>query len=164
MNLVVADTGPLRYLIVVEAIHVLPGLFQKIMVPPRVIAELRHPHAPSPVRDWANELPAWIDVRKPQNDREFQRLDPGESEALGLAIEIRASLILLDEREARREAIRLGLSVSGTVGILERAAAAGLLNLEVAFSRLSATNFRIDRSYMTEALERNRARNPNLEP
>ena len=56
-------------------------------------------------------------------------------------------------REARREAVRLGLAVSGTIGILERAAENGLLNLEAAFARLTATNYRIDRRYW-EALQR----------
>ena len=164
MNLVVADTGPLRYLVAIDAIQTLPALFPRILVPPAVVAELRHPHAPETVRRWAESLPSWIEIQRPDSAHDPLRLDPGESEAIGLALQLGASLVLLDEREARREAVRLGLAVSGTIGILERAAEKGLLNLEAAFARLTATNYRIDRRYLEEALKRVQGRPQNLKP
>ena len=162
MNLVVADAGPLRYLVVIDSIHVLPRLFPRIIVPPAVVAELRHPHAPETVRRWGESLPSWIQVQRPDFTHEPRRLDAGESEAIGLALQLGASLVLLDEREARKEAVRLGLAVAGTVGILERAAEIGLLDLDAAFVRLTATNYRIDPSYLEESLRRvkSRLRNP----
>jgi predicted nucleic acid-binding protein len=164
MSLVVADTGPLRYLIAIDAIGHLPRLYPQVLVPPAVVAELRHAHAPLVVRQWAQTLPAWIEIQRPNLPHDPQRLDPGEAEALGLALQIRASVVLLDEMEARREAVRLGLSITGTVGILERMAERGLLNLEEAFSRLTATNYRIDRNYLDDALKRARLHGRSREP
>ncbi|HAB17719.1 MAG TPA: DUF3368 domain-containing protein [Verrucomicrobiota bacterium] len=163
MSLVVADTGPLRYLVVIQAIECLPTLFARVIVPPAVVSELTHPRAPVAARQWAQGLPSWLEVQRPNRAHQADLLDPGEAEAIGLALQLQA-MVLLDEREARREAVQLGLSVMGTVGILERAAERGLLDLEAAFARLTATNYRIDRGYLDEALQRSRQRPRPLNP
>ena len=59
MTVVVADTSPLNYLVLIEAIEVLPQLYERICVPEAVIAELRSSDAPLPVQQWAAVLPAW---------------------------------------------------------------------------------------------------------
>lgn len=158
MTLVVADSGPLRYLVAIEVVQVLPRLYERIAIPPAVLAELRHPSAPASVQAWSRSLPDWVTVQRPAAPHRPDAFDPGESEALALAVELRADLILLDEREGRREAVALGLTLSGTVGVLERAAERGLLDLERAFQRLAATNFRIEPVYLEAALERDRER------
>lgn len=58
MRLVVADTGPLNYLVLVEAIDVLPKLFEQILVPAAVYDELAHADAPAPVRAFIAQKPA----------------------------------------------------------------------------------------------------------
>jgi predicted nucleic acid-binding protein len=50
--LVVADTSPLRYLVVIQAIEILPLLYERVVVPQAVLAELQHPRSPREVRDW----------------------------------------------------------------------------------------------------------------
>ena len=55
MTLVVADTGPVRYLAVIESIHLLPQLFDQVIVPKAVWTELTHPRAPEAARSWAND-------------------------------------------------------------------------------------------------------------
>src|SRR6187399_2483001 len=102
MSLVVADTGPLRYLVAIGAIDSLPVLHPHVLIPPAVVAELRHPNAPAAVRHWSESLPAWVEVQRPERAHLPGRLDPGEAEALGLAVQLRATLVLLDEREARK--------------------------------------------------------------
>jgi len=86
MRLVVADTGPLNYLGLVGASEVLPTLFNKIVVPEVVRAELRHRRAPEPVRAWSARLPAWIDVlpvsEPATDDPALQALDEGERATL----------------------------------------------------------------------------------
>jgi len=52
MRLVVADTGPLNYLLLIEAIDLLPKLFDRVFIPAAVHRELAHPLAPGPVRAW----------------------------------------------------------------------------------------------------------------
>ena len=66
-----------------------------------------------------------------------QDLDRGESEAIALAAEKKAGLILLDEREGRRRARGIGLKVTGALGILARADREGELDsLPQALDRL----------------------------
>ena len=66
-------------------------------------------------------------------------LHPGEIEAISLARQLSADLLLMDERDAVATAREMGLRVVGTVGLLERAAHEKLLNLREAFIRLHAT-------------------------
>ena len=63
MTVVVADTSPLNYLVLIEAIDLLPRLYGKIIIPAEVLSELSSKGAPSPVSDWAAKLPAWVEVR-----------------------------------------------------------------------------------------------------
>lgn len=158
MTLVVADTGPVRYLAVIELIHLLPQLFDQIIIPTAVLAELTHPHAPEAARRWADDLPSWAGVRQAAQVELVGVLDPGEAEAIALAGELRAALVLIDEREARHEAARRSIPVIGTIGILEEAASRKLVELPEAFRLLLSTNFRIDRRYLDDALRRDAER------
>jgi predicted nucleic acid-binding protein len=157
VTLVVADTGPIRYLVLTEQIEVLPRLFGRIILPASVIGELTHAGAPPAVSTWARALPPWVEVRRTSVPVPLNDLGPGESEAIALAIELDAA-VLLDEAEARSRALRLGLAVSGTVGLLERAAERGMLDLKDALTRLLRTNFRIAPNLIQDALQRDAAR------
>lgn len=63
MTVVVADSSPLNYLVLIGSIDILQELFNKILVPAEVIAELRATAAPSRVRAWAEALPDWMAER-----------------------------------------------------------------------------------------------------
>ena len=51
--LIVADTSPLNYLILIESVHVLPSLYGRILIPPEVLGELRDAAGPQAVQGWA---------------------------------------------------------------------------------------------------------------
>ena len=156
MILVVADTGPLCYLILIEAIGLLPRLYDRVVIPSAVLAELTHPKAPAVVRTWAAALPAWAEVRAPPH-AELDDILTGEAEAIILAEQLKADSLLLDEMEARREALRRGLPVAGTIGVLEKAAERNFINLSEAFSRLARTSFHIAPEVLQQALQRDAA-------
>ncbi len=83
MTVVVADTSPLNYLILLHAIDVLRQLYGIVVVPRQVIVELADPAAPDAVRTWASDLPSWIDVRDAVvGDGEMEHLDLGERAAI----------------------------------------------------------------------------------
>jgi predicted nucleic acid-binding protein len=63
VRLVIADTGPLNYLILIGHIDLLPALFEKVVLPTAVQSELASSKAPPLVRHWIANLPAWLDVR-----------------------------------------------------------------------------------------------------
>ena len=63
--LIVADTSPLNYLVLIDAVHVLPSLYGRILIPPEVLDELRDESGPKAVQAWAASSPQWLEVRKP---------------------------------------------------------------------------------------------------
>jgi predicted nucleic acid-binding protein len=96
MILVVADTSPLRHLIETGHEFLLPRLFTKVWIPGTVTAELRHARSPGVVRQWAEQLPSWVEVRQVEGlpvEHELVGLDRGEWEAIELAKSIRANLL-----------------------------------------------------------------------
>ncbi len=143
--IVVADTSPLNYLIQIGCESLLPMLYTRVLIPPAVLAELDDPAAPSAVRQWLPHPPEWIEVRRTSfpPDTELAALDPGEQEAIQLAEEQRADLLLIDERKGRAEAMRRGLATTGTLGVLLAAAERGSIDAAAIYHRLIVeTNFR----------------------
>ena len=140
--LVVSDTSPLNYLVLVEAVNVLPKLFLEVYAPPAVLAEMCHSKAPQIVRSWALNPPTWLQVREPKSRARAGNLDLGEAEAIALAEELNASALLMDERQATKVARKRGISVIGTVGVLARAIVRELIERDATVAKLQQTNFR----------------------
>jgi predicted nucleic acid-binding protein len=144
--IVISDTSPLHYLVMIGHIEVLPKLYGQVICPPEVVAECLHPHTPAPVRVWASLLPTWLQVEacSTWTDPRLQKLDPGEAAALRLAHDKQADLVLMDERRGRETATDLGFKVAGVVAVLADAASNGLLDFDAAVVALcQTTNFRI---------------------
>jgi predicted nucleic acid-binding protein len=156
--IVVSDTSPLNYLLLVDAVHVLPELFQQVYIPRRVAMELEHPTASLLVRSWIAMPPAWLQIRSPNRIDANLKLDPGEIHAIGLAEELGADHVLIDEWAARTIAMDRGLHVVGTLGVLDQAAERNLIDLRKTFDLLLQTNFRIDRRLIDQVLERDAKR------
>lgn len=158
MVVVVADTGPLNYLVLIGCIEVMPSLFGTVFVPSAVLGELRQPGAPQSVRAWAAPPPPWLVERPvtpvpPASDD----LGPGETEAIHLARELAADLMVMDDRLGTVAAKAQGLAVIGTLGLLGRAARRDLVDLPVAIARLRATNFRARPQMFEDLLSEHRA-------
>jgi predicted nucleic acid-binding protein len=86
------------------------------------------------------------------HDASLERLDAGEEDAISLAIEIHADLLLMDDEEGVIAARAKGLEVTGTLGVLSRAAQRRLLDLAAAFDRIKRTNFRYRPEVMDQLL------------
>ena len=145
MQLVIADTGPVNYLLLIGHIDILPALFEKVILPVAVKDELSNPDTPVSVRDWMADPPSWVEVHQtmsPIVDVSLRELGVGETEAIALATELHADLLLMDDRRGVKAALQRGLAVTGTMGLLTRAARQGILDLADAFERLKNTNFR----------------------
>jgi predicted nucleic acid-binding protein len=90
--LVVVDTSPINYLVLIGQIEILLRLYNRILIPPAVLGELNHPVAPKPVRDWAANPPTWLEVLVPKSSFTIAQLDLGESQAIALAMEMHAAV------------------------------------------------------------------------
>jgi predicted nucleic acid-binding protein len=110
------------------------------------------------VRDWAANPPGWLAVAAaPVSDnRRFPRLDAGERAAIDLALVLRADLLLVDDRAGVAAASASGLDVVGTIGLLDRAANRGLIEIGLVVGRLKATNFRYRPQLLDEVVTRHR--------
>ena len=83
MRIVIADTSPLNYLILVGAVGVLPRLYGRVTIPDVVLRELFSEGAPAEVARWASMRPEWINVQPTplSEDPALEGLDPGEYDA-----------------------------------------------------------------------------------
>jgi len=150
--IVVSDTTSLNYLVLISRESILPALFGKVYAPPAVLKEMRHPGAPAPVRNWADHPSDWLIVQAPTQTLPLAPLGAGETEAILLAYELQADLLLTDDRRGVAEAKRLGLPVIGTLNVLQRASGAGLLNLAESIEALKQTTFRWSEELIDEIL------------
>ena len=151
--IVVSDTSPIHYLVLTGTVDILAPLFGEVVIPPAVLRELQHAHTPEAVRHWASALPQWVTVRSPAVVDPLIELGLGEAEAISLAMEMQATLLLIDDRRARREAEGRGLSVAGTLNVLGVAAKRRLIDLRSTIEKLRGTNFHIADWILQRALE-----------
>ena len=141
----VSDTGPLHYLILLKQVDLLQVLFEDIAMPVTVRDELTHPSAPDAVRRWIAAPPSWLSVHpvRPAILADVDAaLDPGERAALALAVEQQPDLVLMDDRAGVAAAHAHGFVVTGTLGLLVRAARRDLLDLPAVLDALDHTSFR----------------------
>ena len=63
MRLVISDTSPLHYLLLIDVVDILPKLYSHILIPQAVLEELSHAETPDSVRRWLGQPPPWLEVR-----------------------------------------------------------------------------------------------------
>ena len=136
--IVVADTSPLNYLVLLGHIEILAKIYGEVVVPQAVLDELRDNDAPAEVRAWFSAPPAWLQVSTLifRRDPLMDRLDRGEQDANLLAESFKAERLIIDDLEGRREAVHRGLTVIGTLGLLAEAARRNVLDLPQALADL----------------------------
>jgi predicted nucleic acid-binding protein len=154
-SIVVSNTTPLVALAWLERLDLLPALFGAIHIPDAVYNELHS----IPEKIGSSELAAvdWLRVTTVENALAVQmlanELDAGESEAIVLAHELRAGLLLMDERRGRRRAIEGGLTVTGTLGILIEARKRDLIGpLQPLLAHLRELPFRMTQTLYVDVL------------
>ena len=133
--LIVSDTTPIISLMKVEQLYLLEKMFGYIVIPKAVYDEL------TVNEKFAKEIlkikeAEFIKVGEVKNDssvnilRNVTGLDAGESEAIVMAGEKEADLLLMDEHKGRQVAKKLGIKITGTIGILLQAFDEGMMSKE----------------------------------
>lgn len=150
--IIITDTSPLNYLVLIDEVNILPELFQEVLIPFAVKQELQTVGASEKLKRWIENAPHWLKVESVKKVDESINLGIGEVEAISLAVEISANLILLDDKAARLAAKQRDLEVIGTLGILKLADKRGLIDFKITVEKIQTTNFRISEILLKKLL------------
>ena len=153
---VVSDSSPLIALAAINSLDLLRALYGSINIPDEVFNEVvvrgRYPATAIANTPWITRRT----VKDVQQVAQFRDagLDQGESEAITLALELPASLLLVDELAARKIARQHGLAITGVVGVLIDAKDSGLIvAIKPLFGKLVAAGFYCSPRLIAQALE-----------
>lgn len=147
--IVISDSSSLIAIGAVGHLDVLRSLYREVAVPQAVWNEVTSPNRPGAVAIGQAE---WIRVVPVSNRSVINQLTrpvgAGEAEAIALAIQLNADVLLIDERRARKVAVELGLPVTGILGVLLEAKSQGLIAaVKPILDQMEATvAFRLKRS------------------
>ena len=127
---VVSNTSPISNLAAIGRLELLRSQFSALWIPDAVRAELAaHPDMQARAAIQAAISEQWIQVSTPGDSGLLRllllELHQGEAEAIALATELKADIVLMDELEGRQLASRTGFAVTGVLGVLLRAKRAG---------------------------------------
>jgi uncharacterized protein len=158
--IIISDTSAITNLAAIQHLDLLFQLYDRVTIPEAVYRELAEIEPPVPGTLEVQTVP-WIKVRQVLNSEVVERLrveaklDPGESEAIALALELNADLLLIDERRGRAEANRLGVRITGLLGILVEAKQRKLIVAvkPLMDALISTSEFRVSSALYNQILE-----------
>jgi predicted nucleic acid-binding protein len=129
--IIVSNTSPISSLAKINQLSLLEYIYGQVIIPQAVYNELTDIRAGEKVNN-ALKNANWIEIKSVINKQSVRKLelnlDQGEAEAIILAVELNANQLLIDERLGRREAVKLGLSLTGILGMLLIAKKRGLIS------------------------------------
>ena len=109
-KVIISDTSCLIVLSRIQRLDLLKDLYESILITEEV------------AREFGEELPSWVEIKKVQNTANLRVLknivDLGEASAIALALELDDTLLIVDDLKGRKEAQRLGLKITGLMGVL----------------------------------------------
>ncbi len=139
--IVVSDTSALVLLSQLNQLSVLHVLYGTVFIPPEVHRELIQHFTKMNVPNLLATTSMWLHVQTPQSALHHAGLHPGEIAAIALAKELKADFLIIDEKAGRKVAVQEQVPIIGTIGVLEKAADAGLLDLAKACNQLKQFRF-----------------------
>ena len=145
-KIIISDTSCLIILNKIGELDLLRQLYNTVTITQDILLE------------YGEQLPEWIEVQQ-ANDQYRQQLlemqiDKGEASAIALALETADNIVILDDWKARKLAERLGLTVTGTLGVIIRAKNTGLIpSIKPYLEKIRETNFRISEELEQIALK-----------
>ena len=158
--IIISDTTPIISLIKINRLDLLEKLFVEVLIPNAVFKELTTNNLFTNEAEIVKKS-SFLKVSSVQNQKSLQLLqavsglDDGESEAIILADELKSNILLMDERKGRKVAQKLGINITGTIGILIQAYNEGMISdVEVKsyLNQLKNTNIRLSDSLIQQAL------------
>lgn len=135
-KVIISDTSCLIILNKIGELDLLRRLYNTVTITHDILLE------------YGEQLPDWIEVQQAKDQYRQQllemQIDKGEASAIALALESADNIVILDDWKARKLAERLGLSVTGTLGVIIKARNTGLIpSIKPYLEKIRETNFRI---------------------
>jgi len=143
---IISDTSCFIILTNVGELDLLQKVYGQIVTTPEIVAEFGEP------------LPEWVEIAEVkdkyrQTILELQ-IDKGESSAIALALETPDSVVILDDYKARKIAERLGVTFTGTIGVIIKAKLNGTIpSIKPIIEKIKQTDFRLSVEIETQALK-----------
>jgi predicted nucleic acid-binding protein len=143
---IISDTSCLIILSKIGELDLLNKVYGQIITTPDI------------VKEYGDTLPKWIVIQDVSDQYRQQilelQIDKGESSAIALALEIPNCTLILDDYKARKIAQQLGISFTGTIGVIIKAKLNGIIpSIKPYFEKIKETNFRISAEIEIEALK-----------
>jgi len=143
-KVIVSDTSCLILLSKIGELELLEKVFGEITITEIVKSEFK------------DSLPEWITILNPSTN--FHKgleyiLDPGEASSIGLAVELKNCLLIIDESKGRKISRELGISITGTLGVLLTAKQKGIItSLKPIINKINASDFWLSEEIITKVL------------
>jgi predicted nucleic acid-binding protein len=119
-KIIISDTSSLIALTNIGELELLKKVYEEVVITPEIGEE------------YGLETPNWISIEKIEDVQKFKllnlELDKGESSGITLALENEASLLIIDEKKGRGIAKKLGIKITGILGVMIRAKEIGVIN------------------------------------
>ena len=144
-DVVISDTSCLIAMEKLDAFHLLKSLYGEVKITSEIAAE------------FGKSLPEWFKIEKSTN-KKFQKIietliDKGEASAIALALNYDNSLLILDDLKGRKFAVKLGLKITGTLGILYKCKQVGIIEkIKPFIDKLINSGFRLPEKVVAEIL------------
>lgn len=145
-KVIISDTSCLIILTRIGELDLLRQLYKTVTITQEILFE------------YGEQLPPWFEVQEARDHYRQQllemQIDKGEASAIALALETSESIVILDDWKARRLAERLGLSVTGTLGVIVKAKNNGIIpSIKPYLDKIRETNFRVSEELEQIALK-----------
>jgi len=143
---IISDTSCLIILSKIGELDLLEKLYKRVFTTQEIADE------------FGEAIPEWLIIETVSDKLRQQilelQIDKGESSAIALALEIKDSTLILDDFKARKVALRLGLTITGTIGIIIKAKLNGIIpSIKPLLNSIKSTNFRISPELELQALK-----------
>ena len=144
-TIIISDTSCLIVLNNIGELDLLQKLYRKITTTVEIANEFEQ------------ALPDWIEIKTAANTHYQQilelQVDKGEASAIALAIESEHCILIVDDYKARKVAINLGITITGTIGVIIKAKLNGIIpSVEPYLKKITETNFRLSEDIIRQAL------------
>ena len=146
-KIIISDTSSLIALTNIGELELLKKVYEEVVITPEIGEE------------YGLETPDWIRIEKIEDIQKFKllnlELDKGESSGITLALENEASLLIIDEKKGRGIAKKLGIKITGILGVMIRAKEIGVINrIKPLIEKLEKVDFRMSERLKNQILER----------